>query len=105
MISSVVVLMIGSAICGWATNGAMLIAGRAVQGIGGGGINMLIELIICDLVPLRERSKFMGMILSTFSIGTTVGPFLGGVIAQKAWRVSSTVFLSCKIRSTLDRTC
>jgi MFS family permease len=48
--------MIGSAICGWATNGAMLIAGRAVQGIGGGGINMLIELIICALSASEESS-------------------------------------------------
>jgi MFS family permease len=97
MIFSVILLIIGSAICGWATNGAMLIGGRAVQGFGAGGINMLIELIICDLVPLRERSKFMGFILGTFSIGTSIGPFLGGVIAQsKGWRVSSSWALSRK---------
>ncbi len=91
MILSVVILITGSAICGWATNGAMLIAGRAVQGVGGGAMNMLVELIICDLVPLRERAKFLGVILGTFAIGTAIGPFLGGVIAQsKAWRVSSS---------------
>ena len=89
MIISVILLIIGSAICGWATNGTMLIAGRTVQGTGGGGIAMLTELIICDLVPLRERGKYMGIIMGTFTIGTAVGPFLGGVIAQgKGWRVS-----------------
>ena len=50
---------------------------------------MLIELIICDLVPLRERSKFLGIILGTFTVGTAIGPFLGGVVAQSTdWRVS-----------------
>ncbi|CZR58356.1 related to putative multidrug transporter Mfs1.1 (major facilitator family protein) [Phialocephala subalpina] len=87
MICSVVLLIIGSAICGWATNGAMLIAGRAIQGFGGGGINMLVELITCDLVPLRERSKFMGIIMGTFTVGTAVGPIVGGIIVQGgSWR-------------------
>lgn len=60
MIGSVVLLMIGSAIAGWATSPGMLISGRAVQGLGSGGVTMLIDLIICDLVPLRERGKFLG---------------------------------------------
>lgn len=90
MIGSVVLLMIGSAIAGWAKGAATLIAGRSLQGVGSGGINMLTELIICDIVPLRERSKFLGIILGTFTIGTAIGPFLGGIIAQsKDWRVSS----------------
>ncbi len=89
MIGSVVLLMIGSAVAGWANSAGMLIAGRALQGVGAGGCNMLIELIICDLVPLRERSKFLGIILGNFTVGTAIGPFLGGVIAQsKGWRVS-----------------
>lgn len=87
MISSVAFLIFGSGICGDAIGGAMLISGRAVQGIGGGGINLLIELIICDLVPLHERPKFLGVIMSTFFLGTAVGPFLGGVIVQyTSWR-------------------
>lgn len=91
MISSVVLLIVGSAICGWAKNGHTLIAGRTIQGIGGGGINLLVELIICDLVPLRERSKFMGIIMATFTVGTAIGPIIGGIIAQSSsWRVSST---------------
>lgn len=68
MISSVVLLLVGSAICGWATNGTILIAGRAIQGLGGGGINMLVELIVCDLVPVRERSKFMGKYSSIYEL-------------------------------------
>ena len=67
MIGSVVLLMVGSAIAGWATNSGMLIAGRAVQGVGSGGINMLVELIICDLVPRSGSSTSCPCISSPFS--------------------------------------
>jgi MFS family permease len=60
----------------------MLIAGRSLQSVGAGGTNMLIELIICDFVPLRERSRFLGIILGTSTVAIATGPFLGGVIAQ-----------------------
>lgn len=87
MILSVAVFIFGSGICGGASSSAMLIAGRTIQGIGGGGVNVLIELIICDLVPLRERGKFLGIVLSTFTIGASVGPFLGGIIVENTtWR-------------------
>lgn len=95
MISSVVILIIGSPIYGWATNGTMLITRLTIQGIGSGGINMLVELIIYDLVSLRERSKFMGIIMGTFTTGTAVGPILGGIIVQGNWRVSSLSPLTC----------
>ena len=80
-------LVLGSGIAGGATSGDMLIAGRAIQGIGGGGINMLIDLIVCDLVPLRERPKYMGLIAVVFAIGTGMGPFIGGALVQIGqWR-------------------
>jgi len=48
---------------------------------------MLIELIICDLVPLRERPKFLGLVAAIFAIGTSVGPFVGGALVQhSSWR-------------------
>jgi MFS family permease len=87
MISVVATFALGSGISGGATTTAMLIGGRAVQGIGGGGINMLIDLIVCDLVPLRERGNFMGVIFGVFTIGTSLGPFIGGAIVQNStWR-------------------
>jgi MFS family permease len=64
---------LGSGICGGATSGSMLIAGRAIQGIGSGGLNMMIDVIVSDLVPLRERGNFMAMVLSIYSIGTSLG--------------------------------
>ena len=87
MIGSVAIFTLGSGICGGADNAAVLIAGRAVQGLGSGGFNMLIDLIICDLVPLRERGKFIGLVNPFFAIGLFVGPFIGGTIIENtSWR-------------------
>ncbi|KAH7322930.1 major facilitator superfamily domain-containing protein [Stachybotrys elegans] len=86
-ISIVAIFALGSGICGGATSTAMLIGGRAVQGIGGGGINLMIEMIVCDLVPLRDRGRFMGVIFAIFAIGTSLGPFIGGAIVENtSWK-------------------
>ncbi|KAI1087848.1 MFS general substrate transporter [Rostrohypoxylon terebratum] len=86
-LSIVVIYILGSGICGGARNPAMLIAGRAVQGAGSGGINMIIDVIISDLVPLRQRGNFNAIILAVYGIGTTLGPFIGGVIVENtSWR-------------------
>ncbi|KAI0486478.1 MFS general substrate transporter [Xylaria cf. heliscus] len=86
-ISVVAIFAIGSGVSGGANSPGMLIAGRAVQGAGGGGIILMIEMIICDLVPLRERAKFMGIIFAVFALGSSLGPFIGGAITQNVtWR-------------------
>lgn len=78
----VAVFMLGSGICGGASSGNMLIAGRAVQGIGSGGINMIVDVIVSDLVPLRERGNFIAIVLTVYALGTSIGPFVGGIIVQ-----------------------
>ncbi|KAI4862252.1 MFS general substrate transporter [Hypoxylon rubiginosum] len=86
-ITTVAIFALGSGISGGASSAGMLIAGRAIQGAGGGGVILMIEMIICDLIPLRERGKFMGIIFAVFAIGSSLGPFIGGAIAQDAtWR-------------------
>lgn len=65
----------------------MLVAGRMVQGMGAGAINVLIEIVVCDLLPLRERGKYLGMMFGMIALGTTMGPLFGGLIVQHAsWR-------------------
>lgn len=87
MIGVVSMFALGSGISGGASGAAMMIAGRAVQGVGGGGINLMIELIVSDLVPLRERGAYMGVVFAVFSLGTALGPFIGGAIVQhSSWR-------------------
>ncbi|KAI1749855.1 major facilitator superfamily domain-containing protein [Xylaria castorea] len=87
MLIVVALFALGSGISGGAKNTANLIGGRAVQGIGGGGINLLIELIVSDLVPLRERGAYFGIVFGVFSLGTAVGPLVGGAIVDgTTWR-------------------
>lgn len=64
-----------------------LIVGRTIQGIGAGGINVLIEIVVCDLVPLRQRGTYFSLMFGMVAIGTALGPFFGGLIVDNAsWR-------------------
>ncbi|KAK7957296.1 methylenomycin A resistance protein [Apiospora aurea] len=87
MIFSAACFVLGSGICGGATNMAMLIAGRVIQGIGGSGISVLCETIICDLMPLRERGTYMAAVLGMVALGTSLGPLFGGlIVSYSTWR-------------------
>lgn len=84
---AVSIFTLGSGISGGANSTAMLIAGRLVQGLGGAGIGSMTNLIISDLVSVRERGKYQGIIFGTFGIGISIGPVIGGAIAQSGhWR-------------------
>lgn len=65
----------------------MLIGGRVVQGIGGGGLTILVSIIIGDLFSLRERAKHYGFTAIVWAIASGLGPVLGGVFTQSvSWR-------------------
>ncbi|KAL2848896.1 DNA repair protein RAD50 [Aspergillus pseudoustus] len=83
----VAIFTLGSGICGGATSENMLIIGRAVQGIGSGGVNMIVDVIVSDLVPLRERGNFIAIVLTVYAVGSSIGPFVGGIIVERtSWR-------------------
>jgi MFS family permease len=86
MLTSIALFGIGSGIAGGAKNVGALIAGRTIQGLGSGGLMVLMELILCDIVPLRQRGSYLGFMLSTSAVGTTIGPIVGGALAQADWR-------------------
>ncbi|KAI0654620.1 iron permease [Cubamyces menziesii] len=88
LLSFIVIFAIGSAICGAAQSMNMLIAGRAVQGFGGGGCLSITEIIYADMVPLPERGKFQGIIASVWALGCAIGPPIGGAFANSGnnWR-------------------
>ncbi|AEO63064.1 uncharacterized protein THITE_120899 [Thermothielavioides terrestris NRRL 8126] len=86
LIASAALFAVGSGVAGGASNVAMLIAGRTVQGVGAGGLYVLLDIICCDLVPLRERGKYLGILLSWAGIGAAIGPGVGGALAEKDWR-------------------
>ncbi|EKM52354.1 uncharacterized protein PHACADRAFT_198415 [Phanerochaete carnosa HHB-10118-sp] len=75
-----------STLCSEAQNMNWLIAAR-IQGVGGGGILSVSSIIILDLVPLRERATYNGLIGMTWGVAAAIGPIIGGALAQhSAWR-------------------
>nr|OQO18777.1 hypothetical protein B0A51_14495 [Rachicladosporium sp. CCFEE 5018] len=82
-----IVFMIGSLVAALSTSIGMLIAARAVQGLGGGGLVILVNITIGDLFSLRVRGAFYGVIGGVWSLASAIGPIIGGVLTEKAsWR-------------------
>lgn len=77
----------GSIVGGLADSMGWLIAGRAVQGLGGGGLIILAQAIIADVVPARDRGRYNGAIGAVFAVSSIAGPLLGGWFADGiGWR-------------------
>lgn len=84
---SLLLFTIGTIICCVAQNFVTLVAGRSVQGIGGGGVIVMQFVIFTDIIPLRQRPKFTAINQSAWAIGTIIGPLVGGLFVQHAtWR-------------------
>ncbi|MFB7515320.1 DHA2 family efflux MFS transporter permease subunit [Streptomyces sp. NPDC056144] len=85
--AAIVLFLIGSALCGIAQNMPQLIAFRAVQGLGGGGLMVLSMAIVGDLVSPRERGKYQGLFGAVFGATSVLGPLLGGLFTEHlSWR-------------------
>ncbi|KAI1742993.1 major facilitator superfamily domain-containing protein [Xylaria scruposa] len=83
---SIALFITGSGLAGGANSPALLIVGRGIQGIGAGGIYVLIDIICCDLVPLRERGKYLAIVQAWGGVAAALGPVIGGTLAERDWR-------------------
>jgi EmrB/QacA subfamily drug resistance transporter len=85
--AAIVIFLIGSALCGQAQGMGELIAFRTLQGLGGGGLIVLAQAIIGDVVSPRDRGRYQGIFGAVFGISSVAGPLIGGFLVDNAsWR-------------------
>jgi EmrB/QacA subfamily drug resistance transporter len=93
MMAAIGLFVVGSVMCAVAPDMATLIAGRTLQGIGGGGIVPMMQIIVADMVTPRERGRYQAYMGTAWLTAGTVGPALGGIIAQ-SWHWSAIFWLN-----------
>jgi EmrB/QacA subfamily drug resistance transporter len=82
---SIVIFVVGSMLSGFASDTGQLIAARAFQGIGIGGLQALVQVVIAAIIPPRDRGRYNGYLGAVMAVATVGGPLLGGLIVDVSW--------------------
>lgn len=86
-VASILFFAAGSVLCGLSSSMSVLVASRALQGIGGGAIMVTAMAVIGEVIPLRERGRYQGALGAVFGVTTVIGPLLGGYFTDElSWR-------------------
>lgn len=85
MLTCLVLFMLGGGLASGSKNPGMFITGPTIQGKGSGGIYALINIVCCDVVALRDRGKYMGIINAWAGIASGLGPVMGGAFGNVNW--------------------
>lgn len=84
---AIVIFLIGSVLAGLAQSMNGLIVSRGIQGLGGGGLMVLVMAVIADVVPPSERGRYTGLFGAVFAVSSVAGPLLGGFFVESlSWR-------------------
>ncbi|MFI6128162.1 MDR family MFS transporter [Micromonospora sp. NPDC051141] len=83
--AAIVVFLVGSVAAGFSQSAGQLIAARAFQGIGVGGLQALVQVAIAAMIPPRERGRYNGYLGGVMALATVGGPLLGGLIVDTSW--------------------
>lgn len=89
LLAGLLVFFVGSLASSQAPNVIALIIFRAITGIGGGGLMSIAQIIVGDVVPLRERGKYQGILGSVVALANGIGPLIGGALSgtgKDGWR-------------------
>ncbi|MBU4464625.1 MAG: MFS transporter [Actinobacteria bacterium] len=99
---AIVIFVLATAAAGFSQDTTTLIAFRAVQGIGAGGLAALSQVLMADIISPRERGRYMGLFGAVMAVATVGGPLLGGVITDTlGWRWNFYVALPFAIAALL----
>jgi EmrB/QacA subfamily drug resistance transporter len=82
---AIVIFLVGSVAAGFAQSADQLIAARAFQGLGVGGLQALVQVVIAAIIPPRERGRYNGYLGGVMAVATVGGPLLGGLIVDVPW--------------------
>ncbi|WP_223694945.1 MDR family MFS transporter [Leifsonia poae] len=84
---SLIIFVVGSGLAGLSQSTEMLIFFRVLQGLGAGGLTALVQVVMADIIPPRDRGRYMGLLGAIMAVATVGGPLLGGVITDSVgWR-------------------